>query len=318
MANLDMQDSELFDSVDGRATLAGSNRMELLLFSLGTSECFGINVFKVREVSRTPFITRTPNMPSGMEGLISLRGNVIPVLSLSKVLGLGKADGALGGTLMVTEYSKHTLGFLVCEVDRIVRVDWDKVHAPENLATGMGAYITAISQLEDGRLVSILDVETILSETFGEAVVGNIAPLANGHEVSVFFVDDSSVARRRISEVLDRLGVRHKHAQNGLEAWNRLQGIASHTELTARVVADEVDVIMVDAEMPEMDGYVLTRNIKSDPRFDGIPVVMHSSLSSEANRAMGRRVGVDSYVAKFDADVLAETLRPLLQRTGQA
>jgi two-component system chemotaxis response regulator CheV len=318
MLNLDRQDSALFDSVDGRATLAGSNRMELLLFSLGTSECFGINVFKVREVSRTPFITRTPNMPSGMEGLISLRGNVIPVLSLNKVLGLCEAGDARGGAMMVTEYSKHTLGFLVHEVDRIVRVDWDKVHAPENLATGAGGYITAITQLEDGRLVSILDVETILANTFGEAVVGNIAPLANGHDVNVFFVDDSSVARRKISEVLDRLGVRHKHAQNGLEAWTRLQGIASHTELTGRAVADEVDVIMVDAEMPEMDGYVLTRNIKSDPRFDGIPVVMHSSLSSEANRAMGRRVGVDSYVAKFDADVLAETLRPLLQRAGQA
>ncbi|ATE60632.1 chemotaxis protein [Thauera sinica] len=318
MLNSDAQDdSELFESVDGRTRLAGSNRMELLLFSLGTDECFGINVFKVREVSRTPFITRTPNMPHGMEGLISLRGNVIPVLSLNTVLGLGRAVVS-GGAMMVTEYSKHTLGFLVQAVDRIVRVDWDKVHAPENLASGTSGFITAITQLDDGRLVSILDVETILANTFGEAVVGNIAPVANGHEVNVFFVDDSSVARRKIAEVLDRLGVRHKHAQNGLEAWNRLEGIASHAALTGRSVADDIDVIMVDAEMPEMDGYVLTRNIKRDPRFEGVPVVMHSSLSSEANRAMGRRVGVDSYVAKFDADVLAETLRPLLQRAGQA
>jgi two-component system, chemotaxis family, chemotaxis protein CheV len=73
-------------------------------------------------------------------------------------------------------------------------------------------------------------------------------------------------------------------------------------------------LILVDAEMPEMDGYVLTRNIKADIRFEGIPVVMHSSLSSEANRAMGKRVGVDAYVAKFDADNLADTLRPLLMR----
>lgn len=318
MINLDNQGSDLLEAVDGRTTLVGSNRMELLLFSLGTDECFGINVFKVREVSRTPFITRTPNMPAGMEGLISLRGNVIPVLSLNKVLSLGLDVPLRGGAMMVTEYSKHTLGFLVHEVDRIVRVDWDKVHAPDNLATGVGGYITAITRLDDGRLVSILDVETILANTFGEALVGNIAPVANGHELNVFFVDDSSVARRKITEVLDRMGVRHKHAQNGLEAWTRLQSIASHAEMTGRNLTEDVDVIMVDAEMPEMDGYVLTRNIKSDPRFAGIPVVMHSSLSSEANRAMGRRVGVDSYVAKFDADVLAETLRPLLQRAGQA
>jgi CheY-like chemotaxis protein len=77
-------------------------------------------------------------------------------------------------------------------------------------------------------------------------------------------------------------------------------------------VHDELDLILVDAEMPEMDGYVLTRNIKSDKRFDGIPVVMHSSLSSEANHAMGKSVGVDAYVAKFDADALSQTLRSQL------
>ena len=74
------------------------------------------------------------------------------------------------------------------------------------------------------------------------------------------------------------------------------------------------DLILLDAVMPEMDGYVLTKHIKADSRFDGIPVVMHSSLSSEANRAMGQAVGVDAYVAKFDAEVLADTLRPLLER----
>lgn len=216
---------------------------------------------------------------------------------------------------MVAEYSKHTLGFLVHEVDRIIRVDWDKVKAPENVANSAHNLISAISEHAEGKLVSILDVETILANTFGEAVVGEIAPLDGGHEANLFFVDDSSVARRKIGEVLDKLGVKHKHAQNGLEAWTRLEAMASHAKQCGRMLHDELDLILVDAEMPEMDGYVLTRNIKSDPRFDGIPVVMHSSLSSEANRAMGTRVGVDAYVAKFDADILANTLRPLLSRS---
>lgn len=317
MLSLEQKDTALLDAVDGRTMLAGSNRMEILLFSLGTSETFGINVFKVREVSTTPFITKAPNMPKGVEGLISLRGNVIPVLSLAKILGLDCYGDPLGGSMMVTEYSKRTLGFLVQEVDRIIRVEWDKVRAPDNISPSTHSFITAITELSDGKLVSILDVETILANTFGEAIVGNIAPLHGGDEVNVFFVDDSAVARRKIAEVLDKLGVRHKHAQNGLEAWTRLEGMAAHAQQMGRHVNDEIDLIMVDAEMPEMDGYVLTRNIKNDTRFDGIPVVMHSSLSSDANRAMGKRVGVDSYVAKFDADVLAETLRPLLQRARQ-
>lgn len=318
MLSIEQQkEAALLDTVDGRTMLAGSNRMEILLFSLGTNETFGINVFKVREVSKTPFITKAPNMPNGVEGLISLRGNVIPVLSLAKILGLGGVGDPLGGSMMVTEYSKRTLGFLVEEVDRIIRVEWDKVRTPDNVSQSTNTFITAITELSDGKLVSILDVETILANTFGEAIVGNIAPLDGGHEVNVFFVDDSAVARRKIAEVLDKLGVRHKHAQNGLEAWTRLEGMASHAQQMGRRVSDEIDLIMVDAEMPEMDGYVLTRNIKNDSRFDGIPVVMHSSLSSDANRAMGKRVGVDTYVAKFDADVLADTLRPLLLRARQ-
>jgi two-component system chemotaxis response regulator CheV len=310
-------EQDLLSTVDGRTMLAGSNLMEILLFSLGTSETFGINVFKVREVSARPFITKAPNMPRGVEGLISLRGNVIPVLSLAKILELAKPDAPLGGSMMVTEYSQRTLGFVVEGVDRIIRVEWDKVRAPENVSSGLHNYITAITELPGGKLVSILDVETILASTFGEAVVGNIDPLHGGSGYNVFFVDDSSVARRKIGEVLDKLGVRHKHAVNGLEAWTRLEGMASHAQQIGRHVSEEIDLILVDAEMPEMDGYVLTRNIKNDNRFDDIPVVMHSSLSSEANRAMGKRVGVDAYVAKFDADVLAQTLRPLLQRGHQ-
>jgi two-component system chemotaxis response regulator CheV len=203
----------------------------------------------------------------------------------------------------------------VHSVDRIIRVDWDKVRAPESVTSGAHAYITAITELPDGRLVSIVDVEQIMANTFGEAIVGQIEKLEGGDEMNVFFVDDSTVARKKIAEVLDKMGVKHRHAMNGNEAWQRLAGMATHAQLTGRSLREELNLVLVDAEMPEMDGYVLTKNIKNDVRFAGIPVVMHSSLSSEANRAMGRSVGVDAYVAKFDSDLLADTLRPLLLKS---
>jgi len=313
---MESQDKSMLELVDARTQLAGSNRMEILLFSLGTQETFGINVFKVREVSKTPKITKTPNMPAGVEGLISLRGNVIPVLSLARAMELNDAPRALGGSMMVTEYSKRILGFLVHAVDRIVRVEWDKVRAPESVVTGgTHRFITAITELPGGKLVSILDVEQILENTFGETLVGELQRLDDRVEYNVFFADDSAVARKKIAEVLDKMGVKHKHALNGQEAWTRLLGMATHAQQTGKDLRDAVQLILVDAEMPEMDGYVLTKNIKNDSRFSGIPVVMHSSLSSEANRAMGSRVGVDAYVAKFDADMLAETLRPYLMKS---
>jgi len=213
-----VESKNLLDSVDARTRLAGSNKMEILLFSLGTREIFGINVFKVREVGRTPHITKTPNMPRGVEGLISLRGNVIPVLSLASFLQLDGVPVGLGKTMMVAEYSKRTLGFLVHEVDRIIRVDWERVKAPESVLSSNQGLITAVIELEGGGLVSILDVEQVLANAFGEVMIIDIPPARVAADTSVFFADDSVVARRKIAEVLDKLGMHHKQATNGLEA----------------------------------------------------------------------------------------------------
>lgn len=182
-----VENKNLLDSVDARTRLAGSNKMEILLFNLGTREVFGINVFKVREVGRTPHITRTPNMPRGVEGLISLRGNVIPVLSLASFLQLDDVPAGLGKSMMVAEYSKRTLGFLVHEVDRIIRVDWDRVKAPESVLTANQGLITAVIELENGGLVSILDVEQILANAFGEAMIVDIPPAQVDEDTNVFF-----------------------------------------------------------------------------------------------------------------------------------
>ncbi|MDP1594669.1 MAG: chemotaxis protein [Gallionella sp.] len=300
----------VLDHVDARTNLVGSNKMEILLFSLGSEERFGINVFKVKEVCPAGKITRTPNMPGGVEGIVSLRGNVMPVLDMATFMDIHPAEKHQ--TMMVAEFNSHIMGFLVHSVDRIIRVDWDKVRATEGMLSDKTALITAITELADGTLVSILDVEQILANAFGDAVVGSVDRLESDHDLCVFFADDSMVARRKIGEVLDKMGVKHIQSSNGREAWDRLKALAESAESSGEKLHDRIQVILTDAEMPEMDGYVLTHHVKNDHRFDGIPVVMHSSLSSEANRAMGRRAGVDYYVPKFDSMILSTTLRPLL------
>ena len=302
----------LLDSIDARTKLVGSNKMEILLFSLGTGEIFGINVFKVREVSQTPTITKTPNTPPGVEGVISLRGNIIPVISLAKFTSLESAPENTGSTMIVTEFSRHTQGFLVHDVDRIIRVDWNKVKPPQSMLMGNDALITAITELPDGKLVSILDVEQILARAIGVEEIPTLEKVQSVREHMVFFADDSTIARKEITKVLEGMGVKYQQATNGLEAWEKLQNLAQRVPNDGSTLKDQISVILTDAEMPEMDGYVLAKNIKSDRRFDGIPVVMHSSLSSEANRAMGQSVGVDTYVAKFDPLILVDTLRPYL------
>lgn len=309
-----LDSAQLLENIDGRTKLAGSNKMELLLFSLGSNETFGINVFKVREVSPTPPITLTPNMPTGVEGVISLRGSIIPVISLAHFIRLEGAPSGIGETLIVTEFSRHTQGFLVQSVDRIIRVDWDRVKPPESNLAGQDGMITAITELDDGRLVSILDVERVLVEVQGEKLMPPLPRVEFAREPTVFFADDSSVARKEIMAVLDKLGVSHIQSNDGREAWEKLANMADRSATERKPLHNLLQLILVDAEMPEMDGYVLTKFIKSDPRFAGIPVIMHSSLSSEANRIMGQQVGVDAYVAKFDPAVLADTLLAFLRR----
>lgn len=303
-------DFRLMNMIDEKATLVGSNKMELLLFSLGSTEIFGINVFKVREVCETLPITKSPNMPGGVEGIISLRGSILPVLDLAVCLKLSNNEKKT--KLIITEFSSHTQAFLVHDVDRIVRVDWDQVKAPQSIGQSHASMITALTELSDGKLVSILDVEQILGDVIGEREVPSMLPVSPDRIVPIFFADDSALARRKITEVLDELKLPHQSATNGREAWEKLKGIAARSEQSGADIRDTVALILVDAEMPEMDGYVLTRHIKDDARFTGIPVVMHSSLSSEANKKLGQQAGVDAYVAKFHPTELAGMINRMI------
>ena len=310
--------SELLRSIDARTRLAGTNKLEILLFSLGTDdrtgrrESFGINVFKVREVMRTPPVTAAPDMQPGVEGMVSLRGQLVPVVDLSRYCGIdpdGKRE-----IMIVTEYNGHTQGFLVESVDTILRLDWAQMRIPPDMMTSrLGGLVTAVTELEDGRLIMMLDVEKVLAETTkydDDYLFKDISPI--GRDFTVLYADDSSVARKQIEKTLRALDVRGIATVNGRAAWDELEKIARHAEMTGRKVWEILHLILTDVEMPEMDGYILTKKIKSDQRFDGVPVLMHSSLSSISNQTLGKSVGVDGYVPKFEPHRLAAAVRQML------
>jgi two-component system chemotaxis response regulator CheV len=306
--------------VDARARLAGTNKLEILLFRFDAATAgsahgtFGINVFKVREVIRIPPITRAPDMPPAVEGMVSLRGMLVPVIDLAKYVGVEATDAR--GVMIVAEYNGQVMGFLVGAVDTILRLDWAAMRAPPDIINGsLGGLVTAVTELADGRLVMMLDVEAILDATLGgahdERVYDDIqASVPPGR--TVLFADDSLVARKQITRALDALHVRHIGAVNGRQAWAELGKIAASAESAGNPVKNYVQLVLTDVEMPEMDGYMLARQVKADPRFAGIPVVMHSSLSGASNHKLGMSVGVDEYVAKFEPGKLAHALVRLL------
>jgi two-component system chemotaxis response regulator CheV len=312
--------SELLKNIDARTKLAGTNKLEILMFTLGTDnrsgrrETYGINVFKVREVMRIPEITKAPDMPACVEGMVSLRGTLVPVIDLAKYTNM--QTDTKPSIMIVTEYNRHTQGFLVEAVDTILRLDWASMRVPpEMLNAQMGGLVTAVTELPDKRLVMMMDVEKVLADTgqfnVDDFALKNVQPLAVENR-TIFFVDDSSVARKQIERTLDAMQVRHISAINGNMALQELKKMADYADATHVPLKNLIQLILTDVEMPEMDGYMLTRKIKEDRRFAGIPVLMHSSLSSDSNQQLGKAVGVDEYVPKFDPQKLAQTLTRLL------
>ena len=313
----------LIDSIDERTKLAGTNHLEVLLFNLGKDsntgreEVFGINVFKVREVLNVPEITSAPDMPDGIEGFVSLRGDMVPIINLQTFCNINSEDKP--DILMVTEYNTQIQGFLVKSVDTIQRLNWENVKEPPPLISKrLGGLVTAVSKLADERLIMIMDVEKVLADTNDllddETMFNDIAKLDSETKHTILFADDSVIARKQIMKALDHLGVKYHMAINCAEAWRMLRDIAQECEDRGDDITSEIQLVLTDVEMPEMDGYVLTQKVKGDARMKHLPVVMHSSLSTEANQTMGKNVGADAYVPKFQPKELAATLEEFFNK----
>lgn len=296
--------SGILDSVNQRTQLVGQNRLELLLFRLNGRQRFGINVFKVREVLQCPPLTAIPKLNSLVRGVAHIRGQTISVIDLSMATGGRRIENLDTAFIVIAEYNRSVQGFLVGAVERIINTNWDAIMPPPQ-GTGRASYLTAVTEV-DKELVEILDVEKILHEIsplkadVSDSIAENLDTTGSEDKI-IFIADDSSVARSQVKKSLTALGLKMELAKNGLEALNRLKEIAAETG----DVTDKVGVLVSDIEMPEMDGYTLTAEIKNTPELQKLKVVLHTSLSGVFNQAMVQKVGADDFIAKFHPDELA-------------
>lgn len=308
--------------IDERTNLTANSMFELLLFRLGEApgttrrEIFGINVFKVREILVMPEITVMVNAPPSVMGIANVRGQMIPVVNLAAITGCNPTKGL--GILLVTEFARTTQAFAVEEVNEIVRLGWKHVLSAEGNGGGL---VTSIARLdgaaEDTRLAQVLDVEQILRDVFpkdhrGVTEDSVIPKLQLPPGTVVMAADDSAVARMMIEQGLKAMGIAYVMSKTGQEAWDRLQVMADLAKAEGKTIRDKVALVLTDLEMPEMDGFTLTRNIKQDPRLKSLPVIIHSSLTGSANEGHVKSVGADAYIAKFVAEELAATIREVL------
>ncbi len=297
--------SSILDAVNQRTRLVGHNRLELLLFRLAQAQPFGINVFKVREVLRCPPLTVLPNSHPSIRGVASVRGLTMPILDLGLATGFGQLPESSKCFVIITEYNTSTQGFLVQSVDRIVNMRWEAMRAPP---PGADHYLTAVLDI-DGVLVEVLDVEKVLQEIIprteyvSETLIEQARELALGGQ-RIMIADDSAVARKQIARCAESLGVEVVSFSNGRAALDHLLDLAD----AGIDVSAHYALLVSDIEMPEMDGYTLTAEIRRDNRMSKLHILLHTSLSGVFNRAMVQRVGADDFLPKFSPDELAERL----------
>ncbi|WP_312665522.1 response regulator, partial [Pantoea sp. CTOTU49201] len=126
--------------------------------------------------------------------------------------------------------------------------------------------------------------------------------------------EDSKVARQLLEQGLKSMGIPAIMHNTGLEAWIKINEMQKEAAANGESIHDKIALVLTDLEMPEMDGFTLTRNIKRDNNLRQIPVVIHSSLSGSANEDHVRKVGADGYVAKFEINELSNVIHGVLKK----
>jgi two-component system chemotaxis response regulator CheV len=299
--------ASILDSVNQLTQLVGQNRLELLLFRLNGRQRFGINVFKVREVLQCPKLTAMPKLHPFVRGVAHIRGQTISVIDLSMATGGRPVQDLDQAFIIIAEYNRSVQGFLVGNVERIINMNWESILPPPKGA-GRYNYMTAVTEI-DGELIEILDVEKILDEIspVNTDVSADVVASSEEHHTRgsiVMVADDSSVARKQVQKALNAIGVECIMAKDGRDALNMLKDMAKKGPIT-----DQIRVLISDIEMPEMDGYTLTAEIRANPELRGLHVILHTSLSGVFNHAMVQKVGADNFIAKFHPDELAKAVQ---------
>ncbi|MCG5499839.1 chemotaxis protein [Ectothiorhodospira lacustris] len=308
--------SSLLDDVDRRTQMVGQNRLELLLFTLGTRQLFAINVFKVREVITCPALSRLPSAHPIIRGVATLRGKTVSVVDLAQALSMSPVgSGERGSFVILTEFNRSVQGLLVASVDRIINLNWDQIRPPPR-GTHKDSFLTAVTQVDD-RLVEIIDVEKVLEMVTGPARDVSDALVSSsrggGRVRCALVADDSTVARKQIVRALTQIGVESVVVNDGRQALDKLLEMAAQGP-----IEQQIGMVISDIEMPEMDGYTLSAAIRKEPALSGLYVVLHSSLSGTFNETLVRRAGADRFLPKFSPDELAEAVLGHLQMGDDA
>lgn len=305
------------NTVDDRTKLTQRNQVELLCFRvLPSSTRFSINVFKVRETVKYRELTELPETDEAVCGLLTLRREIIPVVDLKAWLYRGvkpagvdeavfKVPNPFDTQIIVCEFNSVTIGLWVYRADYILRKNWDEIRVP--VSSEFGNKTNNYTKNNEGDIVYIVDVEGMLSELFPMVSTQTDQETdALGqmqlHDKMVLIAEDSKSALRALSLVLNHLGVKFLAFDNGRKLLNH---IAEHG-------VENVGLIITDLEMPEASGFTVIKELKSNTRTAGVPIVVNSSMTGESNIELAKTLNADGFMGKTNPKEIARFLQVYL------
>lgn len=284
------------NSENGILLESGTNELEIVEFEVRGNK-YGINVIKVKEIIQPVAVTFIPHAHEHIEGIIQLRGEVLPLVNMAKVLGL--SGEALGETdkYIVTEFNKQKVVFHVQNVTRIHRISWEDIEKPSDMYQGGSSQVIGVIKI-NGEMILLLDFEKIIVDINPQSGihVAQVKQLGKRErsEKRLVVAEDSPLLRKLINDTLAEAGYEVvDFFENGKQALEYLESQA------AEVAAGQgPQLLITDIEMPQMDGHHLTRRIKENTELKELPVIIFSSLITEDLRHKGVEVGADAQVSK--------------------
>lgn len=288
---------------------SGTNELEIIQFKIN-QHVFGINVLKVKEIILPSPATPIPHSHPHLLGIIQLRGEVLPVVSLERALGMEREaeHDSSQDKFIVTEFNSKQVVFHVHNVDRILRISWDKIEKPSNLyALDSSNVIGVIKEKDD--MILMLDFEKIMVDINPEAGIhpSKLKKVENRERSKkrLIVAEDSPLLRQLLADTLVAAGYEHvEFFENGRDALNHLETMVEQ----GKDILKEVQLVITDIEMPQMDGHHLTRRMKENPHLSGLPVIIFSSLITEDLFHRGQALGAVDQVAKPDIDHLVSKI----------
>jgi two-component system chemotaxis response regulator CheV len=291
---------------------SGTNELEIVEFGIGAHK-FGINVIKVKEIINPVPITGVPQTHHYVEGIIELRGEILPVVDIAKALNLPISMQPQKDKFIVTEFNKMKVIFHVHTVTQIHRISWNQIEKPTEMYQGLDSQITGVIKLNNEMLL-LLDYEKIIVEItpVSGITVAQIQKLGvrERSEKRLLIAEDSPLLRKLLLETLKEAGYEQlDFFEDGQDALAFLEDKAQ-----AGTLQEDIQLVITDIEMPQMDGHHFTRRIKENSALSDLPVIIFSSLITDDLKHKGELVGADAQISKPEIAELVIQIDRFLQK----